>query len=156
MIGLLKLTKIIYSLFLYYEKHRGAAIAAGVEPPESVHPSAYAGAVQFFGISNIGTHRPLRGRTFLKHAPFLTGSSVGSPLTPSGNAPQTDSSASANGKLPYRYPKSSVHLGLLSEGAQKEPSPLCPSIHWIDYAPLFAEPVHYFHYLKGFLMWHVG
>lgn len=56
MIGLLKLTKIIYSLFLYYEKHRGAATAAGVETPESVHPSAYAGAVHFFGISNIGTY----------------------------------------------------------------------------------------------------
>ena len=75
MIGLLKLTKIIYSLFLYYEKHRGAAIAAGVETPESVHPSAYAGAVHFFGISNIGTHRSLRGRTFLEQAAFLTGSS---------------------------------------------------------------------------------
>ena len=55
MIGLLKLTKSIYSLFLYYEKHRGAATAAGVETPESVHPPAYAGAVLFFGISNIGT-----------------------------------------------------------------------------------------------------
>lgn len=80
MIGLLKLTKIIYSLFLYYEKHRGAAIAAGVETPESVHPSAYAGAVQFFGISNIGTFTHLRCVTFLKHAPFLTGSSGGFPL----------------------------------------------------------------------------
>ena len=45
------------------------------------------------------------GLMFVKQAPFLTGSSVGSPLTPSGNAPQTDSSASANGKLGYRYLK---------------------------------------------------
>ena len=39
------------------------------------------------------------GLMFVKHAPFLTGSSVGSPLTPSGNAPQTDSSATAKGKI---------------------------------------------------------
>ncbi|MBO7417262.1 MAG: hypothetical protein J6U22_11920, partial [Bacteroidaceae bacterium] len=73
---------IIYSLFLYYEKHRGAAIAAGVETPESVHPSAYAGAVHFFGISNIGTHGPLWGPTFLEHAAFLTGSSKALHLRP--------------------------------------------------------------------------
>ena len=82
MIGLLKLTKNIYSLFLYYEKHRGAAIAAGVETPESVHPPTYAGAVHFFGISNIGTFRPHSGPNVPQTCAVLNGILRGSTLTP--------------------------------------------------------------------------
>ena len=129
MIGLLKLTKSIYSLFLYYEKHRGAATAAGVEPPESVHPPACAGTVHFFGISNIGTHGPLRGPTFLKHAPFLTGSSGGLRLRHYTDAPQTDSSATANGKLQYRYPKILYTLKYYHRGTKRT----------VPFVPLGAE-----------------
>ena len=59
----------------------------------------YAGAVHFFGISNIGTYSPLRGLTFVKHAPFLTGSSVGPSQRLSTNAPTNVSPAPANGNI---------------------------------------------------------
>ncbi len=88
MIGLLKLTKIIYSLFLYYEKHRGAAIAAGVETPESVHPSAYAGAVHFFGISNIGTFSHLKVSNGARTSAVLNGASMALRLRPSLMVPK--------------------------------------------------------------------
>jgi len=97
MIGLLKLTKSIYSLFLYYEKHRGAATAAGVETPESVHPPAYAGAVHFFGISNIGTFSHLRCLTGRGQAPFLTRSSRGLRLRPPVMVPKPLCPAPATG-----------------------------------------------------------
>ena len=53
---------------------------------------------------------PYGGLTFVRHAPFLTGSSVGSTLTPSANARQTQSSAAATScRVSDTYtPKSSL------------------------------------------------